>query len=76
MAFRQAKLKSVNPAMSTATHPHVIQANIPPTNNNRSGTVGYAPDAAWYAIRRHMQIGLFDEQIVRDNFLLDLSISQ
>ena len=71
MAFRQAKLKSANPAISTATNPHAIQVNLPPANNNRSGTLGYAPDAAWYAIRRHMQIGLFDEQIVRGNFLLD-----
>jgi hypothetical protein len=67
MAFRQAKLKLTNLVPSTttpATNPTPIQPNIS-TPNNRQGTVGYAPDAAWLAIRRHMQISSFDDQIVR-----------
>lgn len=77
MAFRQAKLKSTNLTISTTTaaaNPHSIQTTLPPSNNsNRSGTIGYAPDAAWLAIRRHMQIGSFDEHMVRKNIRLDSS---
>jgi hypothetical protein len=54
-----------NPIPSTTAN----ITSIPTTNTatittNRSGTVGYAPDAAWLAIRRHMQINSFDDQIV------------
>jgi hypothetical protein len=70
MAFRQAKLKLTNlvPSTTTTTNPTPIQSNIS-TSNNRQGTVGYAPDAAWLAIRRHMQISSFDDQIVCSIFL-------
>jgi len=59
---------SVSSSSSTTTNTVPIPTNIP-TSNNRPGTAGYAPDAAWLAIRRHMQIGSFDDQIVREIFL-------
>jgi hypothetical protein len=55
-----------NPATSTITNTTSIPTPIS-TNSNRSlpsGGTGYAPDAAWLAIRRHMQISSFDDQIV------------
>jgi len=29
-----------------------------------SGAIGYAPDAAWLAVRRHMQTSSFDDLLV------------
>lgn len=73
MAFRQAKLKSTNTTTTTISNPHSIQPTHPISNNNRSGnTMGYAPDAAWLAIRRHMQIGSFDEQMVQKKIFLSI----
>ncbi|UJR35052.1 hypothetical protein I4U23_027828 [Adineta vaga] len=56
-AFRQAKLRLTNPVpTSTIT----INTTRSTTSTN---SIGYASDAAWLAIRRHMQINSFDEQI-------------
>jgi hypothetical protein len=73
MAFRQAKHKLTSSvAPPTTTNP--IPTNIP-SSNNRQGTVGYAPDAAWLAIRRHMQISSFDDQVVRSFVFYSIDLS-
>lgn len=54
-AFRQAKLRLVN---SSVSNPNLV------STINRTATMGYAPDAAWHAIRRHLQIYSFDDQVV------------
>jgi len=55
VAFRQAKFKPTTngPMMTTTT-----------TTATNSSTAGYAPDAAWLAIRRHMQSSSFDDLTV------------
>ncbi|CAF0764009.1 unnamed protein product [Adineta steineri] len=66
IAFRQAKHRLTNPVSSIPTNPTPIPPNIS-INGNRpltsGGAVGYASDAAWLAIRRHMQINSFDDPI-------------
>ncbi len=32
--------------------------------SSTTGSVGYAPDAAWLAVRRHMQMSSFDDLVV------------
>jgi len=68
-AFRQAKLKAANPNSSnsnvmpqpiTTTITTTTTTSAPPTN---AGTIGYAPDAAWLAVRRHMQVNSFDDLV-------------
>ncbi|CAF3391643.1 unnamed protein product [Rotaria sp. Silwood1] len=66
IAFRQAKLKSTHPISSTSVNTGVVSSttssnNIPST----TGTIGYAPDAAWLAVRRHMQMNSFDDLLVK-----------
>ncbi|CAF3391393.1 unnamed protein product [Rotaria socialis] len=65
VAFRQAKLKLTNPALSTTVNTSTTSSTII-NNSNRiltSGSVGYTSDAAWFAIRRYMQANSFDDQL-------------
>ncbi|CAF1004616.1 unnamed protein product [Adineta ricciae] len=57
-AFRQAKLRSANPVPPATI---TINTNRVPTSTTNS--MSYASDAAWLAIRRHMQVNLFEDQI-------------
>ncbi|CAF0944579.1 unnamed protein product [Adineta ricciae] len=57
IAFRQAKQKSAIPVTTSSTTTTASTTNGPST----STTVGYAPDAAWLAVRRHMQVTSFDD---------------
>ena len=66
VAFRQAKLKPANPVNPSAIPPPTN--NGPPTT--ATGSIGYAPDAAWLAVRRHMQINSFDDLSVSLSSLL------
>jgi hypothetical protein len=55
-------LKPANSIPSTT-----IIANTTTSTGNApstTGSVGYAPDAAWLAVRRHMQMTSFDDSIV------------
>ncbi|CAF3709859.1 unnamed protein product [Rotaria sordida] len=66
IAFRQAKLKSTNPISSTTANIGTISsATIASNVSSTTGTIGYAPDAAWLAVRRHMQMNSFDDLIVK-----------
>lgn len=47
--------------MNTNTIPQTITTSNGPST---TGAVGYAPDAAWLAVRRHMQISSFDDLLV------------
>ncbi|CAF4125732.1 unnamed protein product [Rotaria sp. Silwood2] len=66
LAFRQARLKSANPIPSTTanagTIPLTTSANNVPST---TGAIGYAPDAAWLAVRRHIQMSSFDDLLVK-----------
>jgi hypothetical protein len=56
----------------------VTTNTVPPsttlTSNGPSttGAVGYAPDAAWLAVRRHMQMSNFDDLIVCLDFIFQI----
>ena len=56
------KFKLTNSINTSSTSP-----NTPINNINRTGSSGtnaYASDAAWLAIRRHMQMNSFDDLLV------------
>jgi len=66
IAFRQAKLKPVNPIPSTTVNTNIIQSTTSTSNApSTTGTIGYAPDAAWLAVRRHMQMSSFDDLLIK-----------
>ncbi|CAF1185080.1 unnamed protein product [Adineta steineri] len=68
IAFRQAKQKLTNPILPTNSNTATISttSNGPTaTTTTATGTVGYAPDAAWLAVRRHMQISSFDDLLIK-----------
>ncbi|CAF3963187.1 unnamed protein product, partial [Adineta steineri] len=68
IAFRQAKQKLTNPVPPTNSNTATISttSNGPTaTTTTATGTVGYAPDAAWLAVRRHMQISSFDDLLIK-----------
>ena len=75
VAFRQAKLKAANPNPNPPN-----PSAMPPVTAAATGAIGYAPDAAWLAVRRHMQANSFDDLMVRVIFSLcqwsSLSISR
>lgn len=58
IAFRQAKFKSTSNGPTATTTTTTASA----TN---ATTLGYAPDAAWLAIRRHMQNSSFDDLSIK-----------
>jgi len=47
-----------------------VNTNATPSTTSTSngpsttGAIGYAPDAAWLAVRRHMQTSSFDDLLV------------
>jgi hypothetical protein len=58
-------LKPTNPISSTTVNTNTIQSTISTSNTpSTTGTIGYAPDAAWLAVRRHMQMSSFDDLLV------------
>ncbi|CAF1378133.1 unnamed protein product [Adineta steineri] len=67
IAFRQAKQKLTNPVPPTNSNTATISttSNGPTATTTATGTVGYAPDAAWLAVRRHMQISSFDDLLIK-----------
>ena len=81
-------MKSVNSIPSTTTTTTTVIAN--PTSSGTSnshapsniGSIGYAPDAAWLAVRRHLQTSSFDDllvsqmDLIRQKFLTKNSLDQ
>ncbi len=49
---------------------NTIQSTTSISNGpSTTGAIGYAPDAAWLAVRRHMQMSSFDDLLVCFNLL-------
>ncbi|CAF4125231.1 unnamed protein product, partial [Rotaria magnacalcarata] len=66
IAFRQAKMKSTNVTPSTTIHTNTITStNSANYTTSGTGTIGYAPDAAWLAVRRHIQMNSFDDLSIK-----------
>lgn len=62
-------MKTNNPIPQTTINTNTVTStNSTNHNTATTGNIGYAPDAAWLAIRRHMQMSSFDDLFVR--FLL------
>jgi hypothetical protein len=58
-------LKPANPIPSTSVNTSSIPSTTSTSNGpSTTGTIGYAPDAAWLAVRRHMQMNSFDDLLV------------
>jgi hypothetical protein len=47
--------------VNTNTIPSTTSTSNGPST---TGAIGYAPDAAWLAVRRHMQMSSFDDLLV------------
>ncbi|UJR10745.1 hypothetical protein I4U23_014933 [Adineta vaga] len=67
IAFRQAKQKAANSIIATNTNINHTNVTATTISNGPSTTnaIGYAPDAAWLAVRRHMQISSFDDLLIK-----------
>lgn len=82
-AFRQAKLKAANSNPSNPSAIPQTTTSVPApitttttTTTTSTGAIGYAPDAAWLAVRRHMQVNSFDDLMVCLPLVIEIFVWQ